>query len=241
MTTIADRFNASAGSYSESARIQPIVAKRLAEKLPLSPKRILELGCGTGGLSLHLLNKFPNSDLILSDISPSMLAVCRENIGEKPAYKRIDAENLPRDIGRFDLVVSSLALQWVEDLPSTLQNIVDILNPGGTLAFSLLGYKNFCEWADLLKQHGAASGLHEYPSAENFLWPALCKGYIEQEFLQEHHANGMAFLKSLKKIGASTARAGHKPIPPSVMKEVLRSSDAGLTVSYHVLYGSLTI
>ena len=241
MTLIADRFTASATSYDEAAYIQPIVAVRLAEGLTARPRRILEIGCGTGGLSRYLLNKFPEAEFVLSDISPSMLAICQENIGGKPLYRIIDAENLPPDTGSFDLIISSLALQWVDGLAGTLKNLINILNPAGTLAFSLLGNKNFKEWQELLEKYGASSGLHDYPSAENFCWPASYKGVIRQEFLQEHHENGVAFLKSLKKIGAGTAKAGHKPISPAAMKQILKASAAGFTVSYHVLYGSLTI
>lgn len=241
MTRIIDSFTASAKSYDEAAYIQPIVAAHLAARLTSMPKRILEIGCGTGGLSAHLLNKFPDADFVLSDISPAMLSVCHENIGDKPIYRVIDAENPPFDCGFFDLVVSSLALQWVGNLPEALGKLINSLNPGGTLAFSLLGSQNFKEWNELLKNHGASSGLHDYPSAESFLWPAPYKGAIAQEFIQEHHKSGTAFLKALKKIGAGTARPGHKPISSAAMKQVLKASETGFTVSYHVLYGTITI
>lgn len=241
MTLIAERFTACASSYDKTAYVQPVVAAHLAARLTSAPRRILEIGCGTGGLSGQLLNKFPDSELVLSDISPAMLAVCRKNIGEKPIYRVIDAENLPTDIGSFDLIVSSLALQWVTDLTEALRKLIDILAPEGVLAFSLLGDQNFKEWQELLKQHGVSSGLHYYPSAESFCWPAPYQGFIMQEFLQEYHENGALFLKSLKKIGAATARPGHKPISPSAMKKILKASEAGFTVSYHILYGTLTI
>lgn len=241
MSVVADRFTSSAARYDATVRIQPIVASHLAARLTGQPARILEIGCGTGGLSAHLLKKFPEAELVLSDISPAMLALCQKNIGKKPRYLVIDADHLPADIGRYDLIVSSLALQWVHDLPQTLKNLIDILNPGGRLAFALLGDQNFQEWRLLMQKFDLVSGLHDYPSANDFCWPAPYRGVIEEEFLQEHHENGAAFLKSLKKIGAATARAGHKPISASMLKQVLKASEAGFSVSYHVLYGDLKI
>ena len=240
MTLIADRFTASARGYDEAARIQPLVAARLAARLPIKASRVLEIGCGTGGLSTHLVRLFPDAEMILSDISPAMLELCRQAVGDRPSYRLIDAENLPSDLGCFDLIVSSLALQWVRDLQATLQSFIDLLNPGGCLAFAVLGEKNFKEWAALLSQCNAPSGLHHYPSAEAFCWPASYHGRIEEEFIPERHESGAAFLKALKKIGANTPKSGHQPVSSSVMKQVLKASASGLTVSYHVLYGQLT-
>ena len=241
MTLVAQRFSASARSYDETAYIQPIVAQHLLEHISLKPQTILEIGCGTGGLSAHLIKKFPDSKIILSDISEQMLSVCRQNIGKIPAYRVVDADNIPADIGSFDLIISNLALQWVMNLPSVLQNLIKALNPGGTLCFSILGDKNFKEWRSLLEKYGVLSGLHDYPSKDSFCWPAPYKGSVAEEFLQENHNSGADFLKKLKKIGASTARKGHRPIPASAMKQILKVTENGFTVSYHVLYGMLTI
>lgn len=241
MTIVAQRFSASARSYDETAYIQPIVAQHLLEYVSLKPGTILEIGCGTGGLSAHLIKKFPESKIILSDISEQMLSVCRQNIGESPVYRIVDAENIPADIGSFDLIISNLALQWVMNLPAVLQNLIKALNPGGTLCFSVLGDKNFKEFQSVLKAYGVSSGLHDYPSKDEFCWPTAYKGFVAEEFLQENHHNGADFLKKLKKIGASTARKGHRPIPASAMKQILKATENGFTVSYHVLYGVLTI
>lgn len=241
MTEVADRFTAAAPYYDKTVHTQPIIANHLAARLSGAPKRILEIGCGTGGLSAHLLNKFPESELVLSDISPSMLALCARMIGTKARYQLIDVEALPPSMPSFDLIVSSMALQWVLDLQQTLKNLISHLSPGGQLAFALLGDQNFKEWRALLQQSGVTPGLHEYPSVEGFCWPAPYHGRIEEELLQEHHENGRAFLKSLKKMGAATPRAGHRPVSPAAMRRALKASEAGFTVSYHVLYGSLTL
>lgn len=241
MNRIADRFSAGAQNYDAVVQIQPLVAARLAARLPAQPRRILEIGCGTGGLSTHLLKLFPDAEIILSDISPVMLALCQKNIGTGPSYRCLDAAALDVGIGSFDLIISSLALQWVADLPACLAHLASHLNPGGRLEFAILGDQNFQEWRQLLENFGAESGLHLYPSAEKFPWPVSCQGHIEQEFLAEPHKNAAAFLKALKKIGAGSARPDHKPLSARQMRQILKATDSGFTVSYHVLYGSLGV
>ena len=57
---IAQSFGARAASYEEHADLQRTVAKRLARLLPpLAAPRVLELGCGTGLFSRHLLARYP--------------------------------------------------------------------------------------------------------------------------------------------------------------------------------------
>lgn len=241
MSLIADRFSAGAQYYDSVVQIQPRVATHLAARLSGQPRRILEIGCGTGGLSAHLVRLYPQAELVLSDISPSMLALCQRNIGAGPIYRCCDAAQLEPELGKFDLIVSSLALQWVPDLAACLQHLVAHLNQGGRLELAVLGVQNFIEWRKILEGFGFDAGLHAYPSVDNFPWPEPYKGCIEQEFLPEHHKNSSAFLKSLKMIGAGSARPDHKPLSISQMRQILKNTDFSFSVSYHILYVSLRV
>ncbi|MDZ8138507.1 MAG: class I SAM-dependent methyltransferase [Nostoc sp. DedQUE04] len=94
--------------------------------LTSTSRRILELGCGTGELSLKILNRFPDSQVIALDYSPRMLQFAQDKItaaGYQQRWTGIQAdfgdwadnpENL--DIGNeFDACVSSLAIHHLQD------------------------------------------------------------------------------------------------------------------------------
>lgn len=94
--------------------------------LTSTSQRILELGCGTGELSLKILNRFPDSQVIALDYSPRMLQFAQDKItaaGYQQRWTGIQAdfgdwadnpENL--DIGsEFDACVSSLAIHHLQD------------------------------------------------------------------------------------------------------------------------------
>ena len=241
MSLVKENFSNGAMIYDKVARIQPLVAARLAGKLHASPARILEIGCGTGGLSIHLSRRFPDAEIVLTDISAPMLEVCKEKLGGKGVFKIMDGERPDISLGHFDLITSSLAMQWFNDLPEALYRLAQLLTPGGQLAFSTLGKKNFQEWHDLLLRFNLKSGLHQYPDAMKFPWPVGLEGDVEEEFKAEHHESGAAFLKTLKEMGAGAPRLGYKPSSALNLRRPLLASANGFVVTYHILYGFLMV
>nr|WP_295739258.1 methyltransferase domain-containing protein [uncultured Acidocella sp.] len=231
MSLIALHFAKAAKRYDEIAQVQPRVAAALAARLGGAPRRILEIGCGTGGLSQHLARLFPQAELVLTDISAEMLEICEARLGGRGRFLRMDGQAPDAGLGRFELIVSSLAMQWFEDLPASLERLAAMLAPGGEMRFATLGAGTFAEWRAVL---GDAGGLHAYPAASEFPWRAQ----IEAEIFVEHHASGRAFLRALKAIGAQTPRAGHRPVSASVMRRALARTANGFDVRYEVLFGS---
>ncbi|MGV1015717.1 MAG: methyltransferase domain-containing protein, partial [Methyloceanibacter sp.] len=78
---IAARFGAHAESYEQHAGLQRAVADRLARLLPdLERPNVLELGCGTGLFSRHLVQRYPEGRFILTDAAPAMIGQCRRNL-----------------------------------------------------------------------------------------------------------------------------------------------------------------
>lgn len=237
MKLIEKKFSVGAVAYDEVARVQPIVASRLAAQLTDKPVRVLEIGCGTGALSVLLAKKFPSSELVFTDISPVMLKVCETKLRSKGVFRIMDGENPDPSLGCFDLIISSMAIQWFSDISQGLRRLSNLLTPGGTIGFSTLGKRNFFEWQDLLKKFNLPNGLHEYPDAMTFPWPESLTGYIMEELITENHPSGEAFLKALKVIGAGTPCAGYRPLSRPELKGILSSTKAGFVTTYHILYG----
>ena len=115
----------------------------VARCVPVSSRRILELGCGTGELSLKILNRCPDAQIIAVDYSPRMIEFARTKISEA-GYQRwngIEADfgewtNNPEkfDLGtEFDACVSSLAIHHLSDemKAKLFQRIGKSLKSGG--------------------------------------------------------------------------------------------------------------
>ena len=152
---IARAFSLQVGAYDDVAPVQRLTAGRLAARIgqraSVPPQRILEIGCGTGFLSAHLARMFPESDLLLTDISPAMLQHCRARLGERHRYQVLDGEQPEALTEKFDLIASSLAFHWFDDLRGGMERLGHLLAPGGRMIDDELGFQ-FVPWSPALEK-----------------------------------------------------------------------------------------
>jgi len=104
---------------------------------PLSGKRVLDLGCGFGPLC-HYAAEHGAASVVGVDISTRMLQWARrENSGERVTYLQSPIEDADFDPSSFDLVASSLALQYVERFDSVCVNVAQWLVADGVFVLSV--------------------------------------------------------------------------------------------------------
>ncbi|MCP4608000.1 MAG: class I SAM-dependent methyltransferase [Planctomycetes bacterium] len=82
----------------------------------LKPKRVLELGCGTGNLSELIVKKYPESEKVLVDISEEILSQCKKRLegNDSIEYYRADINELDFPADSFDLIVSSITIHHLK-------------------------------------------------------------------------------------------------------------------------------
>lgn len=240
-----ERAFSAAGDYDRRARVQKDVATALARRiaaldLPKSPA-ILEIGCGTGFLTGALAEALPEADLLVTDISPDMVERCRERVGVAPERRFAVLDGEFGTIGRgrpFDLVCSSLALQWFDDQETAVPRLLDWLAPGGHLLFTTLAADSFAEWRAAHAKEGLEAGTIGFLPAARFdaLLPNAQAVPHTVDRLVEQHEDGMEFLRTLKAIGAHTARRQHRPLAPSSLRRVMRNfEEGGARITYEVV------
>jgi len=111
---------------------------------------MIDVGCGTGILSLSALEKGAAS-ISCVDISTSMLEKCKEKIIEKgygkdrTSFHEADAEKLPFDENTFDVVLFNMVLGMIPTQQETIKELARVLRPGGTLAVSAHGPAHYRE------------------------------------------------------------------------------------------------
>ncbi len=104
------------------------------------PKRILDLGCGTGNLTHQILLQFPEAEIDALDLSEDILNESRKRFAGAPnvRYIQADFKGLHLPPGSYDLVMSSIAIHHIQD-PDKIKlysEIYQALSPGGIFIFA---------------------------------------------------------------------------------------------------------
>ena len=121
-----------------AARVVDNVLRREPDDKPL---RVLEIGAGTGGLSAHILPRFPadRTEYVFTDVSPLFLNAARERFEEHAFLQtaRLDISMAPEtqgfEPGSFDMVVAANVLHATPDLRQTVAHARNLLRRGGWL------------------------------------------------------------------------------------------------------------
>jgi SAM-dependent methyltransferase len=115
----------------------------VGERAGSQPRRILDLGTGTGTGAPALARRFEGADVIAVDVSASMLDRLRAKTRELGLDGRIQAVQADLDAewpvtGTVDLVWASNSLHHVKDPDQVLAWVFAALRPGGLLAVAEL-------------------------------------------------------------------------------------------------------
>ncbi|WP_239479177.1 dethiobiotin synthase [Lichenicola cladoniae] len=245
---IGRSFGRAATTYESNATLQRLVAGRLALRIAgelartrsMGPLRVLEIGCGTGLLTQALRRLLPDSLIVATDLAPAMLQACSNGMGDDPRLLMLAMDGaFPAVAGGFDLICSSLALQWFADPAGAILQLTRLLAPGGHLHLSTLVAGSLSEWRDAHRSEGLVDSGPEYPQADRLL--RACGGRWNTETVAIGHPTGLAFVRALRGIGAHQPSAGSRPLGPGSMRRVLRrfEADHASTASYWVAYGTI--
>lgn len=128
---VKNEFSKYANEYNSHNIIQQIVAKALVREIKEKPKNILELGCGSGQVFKHIDWEIEQYDAV--DFSDEMCTLHPKEKNLSVYCMSFEDEKFFEFIQdkKYDLILSSSALQWSTDLPkvvNALKNCSDEIN-----------------------------------------------------------------------------------------------------------------
>ncbi len=277
---VVKSFSTRAAAYEAHAQVQSLAALLLSEFIAesqsgelaaLVPAKgpILEIGCGTGFLSAHLLSHFPGREIVISDISQDMLELCKARLSRCPGFDParvtfavLDGEDLQADTP-YAAIFSNFALQWFGRPATGIANMREALADGGCIFFAVPGEETFAQWKALCQESCVPFTGNPLPSgAELTSWANDASLTVTlREYLVDHHYPDVhSMLKALKESGTSTRRtengltvselrrllrAGRPDVTCAVVPAIGDGSEIGsmanaIEISYHILYGCMT-
>lgn len=134
-TDVCNAFVVPADGYDRlMGRYLPALGPAFVDRAGVKPDmRVLDVGCGPGGLTRELAARVGADAVAAIDPSPPFVAACRErNPGVDVRHGF--AEQLPFDDGSFDATVSSLVVGFMSDPDAGAREMVRATKPGGVIA-----------------------------------------------------------------------------------------------------------
>jgi SAM-dependent methyltransferase len=206
---VRQRKRRARSTFREASFLHARVAADLADRLeaiPRSFERVLSLG--GGGLFSEELRARP----ALSDRLGAIL---------ETGLDLIDPEHLPFAPGAFDLIVSPLALHWVNDLPGALIQLRLALKPDGLLLASLLGGDTLNELrlslieAESELTGGAGPRVSPFAGLQDLAGLLQRAGFAlpaaDRDVIKVRYAEPMRLLADLRAMGETSALRERSP------------------------------
>jgi SAM-dependent methyltransferase len=157
----------------------PEEVDRVLAGLDLAGARVLDIGCGAGGITLRLAETHGADRVTGIDVEAPVLARARQQaaargLGDRVAFVQVAPGPLPFPDGSFDIVFSKDAIIHIPDKDALFADLFRLLVPGGVLAASdwLIGHDG--EPSPAMERYIAQEGL-----SFGMAWPARYRRAME--------------------------------------------------------------
>lgn len=250
---MAHSFSQAAKNYDQVAGLQRLAADQLISKsADLHQGWVLDIGSGTGYISAQLADVEAVTKVTGLDIAQGMLNYAQSrHHSSKLNWQLGDAQQiplvLPDSAKSYDLVISSLAIQWCKNLNHLFSGVAHCLTEGGSFHCATLGPQT------LHQLKWAWSQVDDYQHVNDFvpletLRAALANHFLEVEIecqpIELKCESVQQLMKDLKKLGASNHNAhaakglmGVGRLRKMILAyESLQDDKGQLPVTYEVYY-----
>ncbi|XP_053317332.1 arginine-hydroxylase NDUFAF5, mitochondrial [Spea bombifrons] len=212
----------------------------------------LDLGCGKGYISQHL-TKETVEKLVQTDMSAKALKSSAPS--EIPTFSVIaDEEFIPFKENTFDLVVSSLSLHWVNDLPRAFQEIHRVLKEDGVFIGAMFGgetlYELRCslQLAEIEREGGFSPHVSPFTAVTdlgNLLGRA---GFnmltVDADEIQVHYPGMFEVMEDLKGMGESNCTWNRRSLlhrdsllaAAAIYQEMYGEQDGSVPATFQIYY-----
>ncbi|SFV65775.1 Biotin synthesis protein BioC [hydrothermal vent metagenome] len=240
-------FNKSATSYNQHGILQKEIANRLFENLQtikLQPKKILDLGAGTGFLTHQLNNAYKNSQVIALDFAQESLKINLKNSTNTAVCA--DVYHLPFTDNSIDIITSNLMLQWCSDYQKVFLECFRVLKPNGVFMFSTFGVDTLKElkksWENVDNNPHINQFTDMHLLGDTLLQQGFFSPIIEMENIILTYDKVIDLIQDLKGIGANTVQQRKSGlITPNKFNKMQQNYeqfrvDNKLPATYEVIY-----
>uniref|UniRef100_A0A3B1IXE8 Arginine-hydroxylase NDUFAF5, mitochondrial n=1 Tax=Astyanax mexicanus TaxID=7994 RepID=A0A3B1IXE8_ASTMX len=220
----------------------------IARTFPLA----LDVGCGKSHIAEHL-SKEVVERFFLTDISEGLLRQTKPC--EMPTHCVLaDEEFLPFQENTFDLVVSSLSMHWINDLPGALRQINGVLKPDGVFIGAMVGgetlYELRCslQLAELEREGGFSPHISPYTAVTDLGNLLSQAGFnmltVDVDEIQVNYPGMLEVMSDLQGMGESNCAWNRRSLlhrdtmlaAAAIYKEMYGNEDGSVPATFEILY-----
>lgn len=220
----------------------------VARTFPLA----LDVGGGKSHIAEHLSREVVER-FFLTDISENHLKQLRDS--EMPTVGVMaDEEFLPFKENTFDLVVSSLSLHWINDLPGAFKQILQVLKPDGVFIGAMVGGENLYELrcslqlAEMEREGGFSPRVSPYTAVTdlgNLLGQAgFSMLTVDIDEIKVHYPSMIEVMADLQGMGESNCSWTRRSLlhrdtilaAAAIYKEMYGNEDGSVPATFDILY-----
>ncbi|XP_060113464.1 arginine-hydroxylase NDUFAF5, mitochondrial [Heteronotia binoei] len=212
----------------------------------------LDLGCGRSHVAQHL-SKDVVERFCQTDLAENALRNAAES--EIPTFSVVaDEEFLPFRENTFELVVSSLSLHWVNDLPKALHEIHQVLKPDGVFVGAMFGgdtlYELRCslQLAELEREGGFSPHVSPFTAVNDLGHLLAGAGFntltVDTDEIQVNYPGMFELMDDLQGMGESNCCWNRKPVlhretmlaAAAVYREMYGNNDRTVPATFQIYY-----
>ena len=219
-------FERAATSYDAHAVLQREIADRMIARLDYirhQPKIVLDAGAGTGFGTRGLRSRYPETSVIALDLATAMLKLANPSQSLWQKLRRTsnvhsvcgDIDALPLKTSSIDMIWSSLALQWCNDLNVSFAELYRVLAPGGLLMFATFGPDTLNQLRSAFATVDGYTHVNRFVDMHDIGDVLMSAGFnapvMDMEYITLTYTDLKTMLCELKAIGAHNVTDGRNP------------------------------
>ena len=222
------------------------------ETIRIAPRRILDLGAGTGALARALARRYQGVDVVSVDPVVSLLRQSRSRAARwfsRHRHVAAEAERLPLAADSVDLILSNMAIPWFDPLDDALAECLRTLRSGGLFLLSTPGPDTLGELAAAWPERGEVPRKHPFADM-HVLGDALMRTGFVDVVMDVHRARYR--VPDLRRLCRLLSRSGGSPAfarrrrglcaastfrAAAARYESLRQPDGTLPVTVELVFG----
>lgn len=162
----------------------PIVIETLVTAIAVgSPRRVAELGFGSGWLLEALATRLPEAALYAADMSAAVVRAAVPTLGDRVRFAVGDIERLPFRDSSFDVIATCWTLYFMTDIDAALEEIRRCLRPGGRIVAATVAPDHEAEYEAFVDAaYRVAAGRERLPDIGNRFDTANGRAFVERHF-----------------------------------------------------------